>query len=65
MGTSRAGAAGAHFFAAAAEAMRRILIDYARARGAEKARSGGRARHSLDDVNPAALGGRSENLLAH
>jgi RNA polymerase sigma factor (TIGR02999 family) len=42
-----------HFFAAAAEAMRRILIDRARARGAEK-RGGGRARRSLDDVDPAA-----------
>ncbi len=36
----------AHFFAAAAEAMRRILIDRARAKGAVK-RGGGRARVSL------------------
>ena len=35
-----------HFFAAAAEAMRRILIDRARAKGAVK-RGGGRARVSL------------------
>jgi RNA polymerase sigma factor (TIGR02999 family) len=42
-----------HFFAAAAEAMRRILIDRARARGAEK-RGGGRTRQSLDDVDLAA-----------
>ncbi len=35
-----------HFFAAAAEAMRRILIDRARAKGASK-RGGGRARVSL------------------
>jgi len=35
-----------HFFAAAAEAMRRILIDRARAKGANK-RGGGRARVSL------------------
>ena len=35
-----------HFFAAAAEAMRRILIDRARAKGAGK-RGGGRARVSL------------------
>ncbi len=35
-----------HFFAAAAEAMRRILIDRARAKGASK-RGGGRARISL------------------
>ena len=41
-----------HFFAAAAEAMRRILIDRARARRAEK-RGGGRARRSLDDIDPA------------
>jgi RNA polymerase sigma factor (TIGR02999 family) len=51
-----------HFFAAAAEAMRRILIDRARARGAEK-RGGGRARHSLDDVDPAAPEA-PEDLLA-
>src|SRR5262249_54075117 len=42
---------GRHFFAAAAEAMRRILIDRARARGADK-RGGGRARQSLDEVDP-------------
>ena len=35
-----------HFFAAAAEAMRRILIDRTRAKGAVK-RGGGRARVSL------------------
>ena len=35
-----------HFFAAAAEAMRRILIDRARAKGANK-RGGGRAKVSL------------------
>lgn len=53
-----------HFFAAAAEAMRRVLIDHARARAAEK-RGGGRKRAltevSLDaatlalDDDPAAL----------
>lgn len=36
----------AHFFAAAAEAMRRILVDHARARGRVK-RGGGQARLSL------------------
>jgi RNA polymerase sigma factor (TIGR02999 family) len=36
-----------HFFAAAAEAMRRILVDAARAKRAEK-RGGGRTRHALD-----------------
>jgi RNA polymerase sigma factor (TIGR02999 family) len=42
-----------HFFAAAAEAMRRILIDNARAKAAEK-RGGRRQRLDLDHVNPAA-----------
>ena len=37
-----------HFFAAAAEAMRRILIDHARARNAAK-RGGGRERVGLED----------------
>src|SRR3954452_24191901 len=36
-----------HFFAAAAQAMRRILVDAARAKRAEK-RGGGRARQALD-----------------
>lgn len=38
-----------HFFAAAAEAMRRVLIDHARARAAEK-RGGGRKR-ALAEIN--------------
>ena len=38
-----------HFFAAAAEAMRRILVDRARTRGRLK-RGGGRRRLSLDDM---------------
>jgi RNA polymerase sigma factor (TIGR02999 family) len=38
-----------HFFAAAAEAMRRVLIDHARARRADK-RGGGRERLALDTV---------------
>jgi RNA polymerase sigma factor (TIGR02999 family) len=42
-----------HFFAAAAEAMRRILVEQARRKKAGK-RGGGRARVSLDDVEPAA-----------
>lgn len=37
-----------HFFAAAAEAMRRVLIDHARARRARK-RGAGARRQSLDD----------------
>jgi len=39
----------AHFFAAAAEAMRRILIDHARARAGPK-RGGGRRRVPLNNV---------------
>jgi RNA polymerase sigma factor (TIGR02999 family) len=42
-----------HFFAAAAEAMRRVLVENARRKKAGK-RGGGRARVSLDDVEPAA-----------
>jgi RNA polymerase sigma factor (TIGR02999 family) len=44
-----------HFFAAAAEAMRRILVDSARAKGAEK-RGGGRRREhpDLDALGAAA-----------
>jgi RNA polymerase sigma factor (TIGR02999 family) len=38
-----------HFFAAAAQVMRRILIDYARNRSAEK-RGGGQFRMQLDDA---------------
>ncbi|HVK18027.1 MAG TPA: ECF-type sigma factor [Fimbriiglobus sp.] len=43
----------AHFFAAAAEAMRRILIDHARARLAQK-RGGGRKRIPLDEAHRVA-----------
>jgi RNA polymerase sigma factor (TIGR02999 family) len=42
-----------HFFAAAAEAMRRILIDNARRKVSEK-RGGKRQRLDLDHVSPAA-----------
>jgi RNA polymerase sigma factor (TIGR02999 family) len=41
-----------HFFAAAAEAMRRILVERARARGSIK-RGGGRERLDLDDLTAA------------
>ena len=41
-----------HFFAAAAEAMRRILIDQARSKGTQKA-GGDRRRVDLDDIEPA------------
>jgi len=42
----------AHFYRAAAEAMRRILIEHARARGRDK-RGGDRARVDLEDANLA------------
>src|SRR5271170_2301133 len=42
-----------HFFAAAAEAMRHILVDLARRKGRKK-REGERLRVSLDAVEPAA-----------
>jgi RNA polymerase sigma factor (TIGR02999 family) len=51
-----------HFFAAAAEAMRRILVERARARGSRK-RGGGRERLDLDGL-PVAPQQRAEGLLA-
>jgi RNA polymerase sigma factor (TIGR02999 family) len=51
-----------HFFGAAAEAMRRILVDRARARKSDK-RGGGRQRLDLDNQDVAAPE-RSEDLLA-
>jgi RNA polymerase sigma factor (TIGR02999 family) len=51
-----------HFFAAAAEAMRHILIDYARRKRRLK-RGGGRSRQELDPANVAAPEVR-EDLLA-
>ena len=51
-----------HFFAAAAEAMRRILVERARARDSIK-RGGGRERLDLDDI-AAISPERSESLLA-
>jgi RNA polymerase sigma factor (TIGR02999 family) len=51
-----------HFFAAAAEAMRRILVEAARARGSCK-RGGGRERLDFDDLAVASPE-RSEDLLA-
>lgn len=44
----------AHFFAAAAESMRRILVDHARARAADK-RGGGRTRSCLEQVRESAV----------
>jgi RNA polymerase sigma factor (TIGR02999 family) len=50
-----------HFFAAAAEAMRRILVDGARRKQAEK-RGGQRCRVALDEADVAAA--PAEDLLA-
>jgi RNA polymerase sigma factor (TIGR02999 family) len=51
----------AHFYAAAAEAMRRILVDYARAKGAR----GGRGRGLSEIPDVAALAaGQPEEILA-
>ena len=52
-----------HFFAAAAEAMRRILIDRARHRQTRKA-GGGRHRLDLDGLEPALEEESSDRLLA-
>ena len=51
-----------HFFAAAAEAMRRILVDRARRKRSIR-HGGGRERLDLDDVEPA-IDGPSEELIA-
>ena len=51
-----------HFFRAAAEAMRRILIEHARKRSRQK-RGGGRVRVSLSDVGPASWD-EPEHVLA-
>ena len=51
----------AQFFVAAAEAMRKILIDHARAHGAQK-RGGGRRRLSLHMTDAAANLFEPENL---
>jgi RNA polymerase sigma factor (TIGR02999 family) len=51
-----------HFFAAAAEAMRRILIDRARHKQTRKA-GGGRRRLELDDINPAVEAENGDRLL--
>jgi RNA polymerase sigma factor (TIGR02999 family) len=52
-----------HFFAAAAEAMRRILIDRARHKRTRKA-GGARHRLDLDDVEPAIEEELSDDLIA-
>jgi RNA polymerase sigma factor (TIGR02999 family) len=52
-----------HFFAAAAEAMRRILIDRARHRQSQKA-GGGRRRLDLSDFEPTLEEADGDRLLA-
>jgi RNA polymerase sigma factor (TIGR02999 family) len=52
-----------HFFAAAAEAMRRILIDRARHKQTDKA-GGKRHRIDLDEIEPALKEGEDDRLLA-
>ena len=52
----------AHFFGAAARAMRRILVDHARRRLAER-RGGGARRITLDEMQVAGVGS-DEGLLA-
>jgi RNA polymerase sigma factor (TIGR02999 family) len=51
-----------HFFAAAAEAMRRILVDHARQRRSQR-RGGAAKRHSLASLDPA-IPAPDEELLA-
>ena len=52
-----------HFFAAAAEAMRRILVENARRKGRRK-RGGGLKRLDLDAAEPVAVPEVREDLLA-
>jgi RNA polymerase sigma factor (TIGR02999 family) len=52
-----------HFYGAAAEAMRRILIDAARARGSQK-RGGGQNRLPLDEELVGNVADQSEMLLS-
>src|SRR5207237_6731224 len=52
-----------HFFAAAAEAMRRILIDHARRKHRAR-RGGGRTRVELDDIEMVTERGQADELLA-
>jgi RNA polymerase sigma factor (TIGR02999 family) len=51
-----------HFFAAAAEAMRRILVEQARRKGRQK-RGGERTRLDLDEVDAACVANPEEMLL--
>ena len=56
----------AHFFAAAAEAIRRILVDHARSRLAQKRGGEGRQRLnlSINEVLDLAMDGKPEETLA-
>ena|SRR5438034_2424916 len=54
----------AHFFAAAAEAMRRILIDNARRKRAQR-RGGGQAHVAIQDVEVASAAKDDELLAVH
>jgi RNA polymerase sigma factor (TIGR02999 family) len=54
----------AHFFAAAAEAMRRILIDQARRKHAAR-HGGGQQRLDIMDVDPACAAAADELLAVH
>jgi RNA polymerase sigma factor (TIGR02999 family) len=54
----------AHFFAAAAEAMRRILIDNARRKGALR-HGGGQARVDIQEIEIAAAAREDELLAVH
>ena len=53
----------AHFFGAAAEAMRRILIDQARSRRAVR-HGGGQERVNIDEIDIAGLPTNDDELLA-
>jgi RNA polymerase sigma-70 factor, ECF subfamily len=52
----------AHFFAVASQVMRRLLVDHARARGAEK--RGVALTIPLDDIDAAAAEDKSADLIA-
>ena len=53
-----------HFFAAAAEAMRRILVERARAKQSKK-RGGGRRKISFERFEPATFDSSTEVLAVH
>jgi RNA polymerase sigma factor (TIGR02999 family) len=52
-----------HFFAVAAQAMRRILVDYARAKHREK-RGGGNVKLSLEEATLVVAKGKGVDLIA-